>query len=1731
MNMHNIENFDYSNTYSKNSSFIKDIDDMIDKLNERRRKSTRIRNSREYTNSSMFLNKDYNNHSPKIYNSYKFENRNDYNSYRQKFHEYALKNKEQQRDTKNCRNHRIIKSNLSNNRNETNRKFSYDSKRNNSYYIDYDSTNFDYDNRYQCSPNYNISYSPLYNLKNINTEYDQDLYPIHLSEPNTISSDIYNNYNTNSNRDFNQNVNYTQRNAQNYEDYYTKSNSEDYRNIERNSAEMNNYPNNYNGSINMYINPYQYYHHRHEPYYTCNNNNPIPSYNYQNNNKYIPEKKYNQYNSSNTNDIRIDITAGDFNNYDPINNVIENKDIYNNIENGKRNINTMKDNIYNKINIENNYIRNNNSNFKTNSYNNKSNEKVFVSSEEFNTNELKKSMKKDYSSKIDNIIINDEIYKSKNFHENGNDNKTNSLETRDKHINSNNNEIISENNLYDINNKHDINKCDEIKQLNENINNMNNTNMHNDVYNNFTNNNLFGNKTNINFTNEKNSMILKNEYQVESKQNSFTLNEMNKFRNNEFKSTPTNKTSTECTNEINKNNINNKQEYDNEENTYKIHERVISELISDESSYIQKQKKDSSINISINKSENISSYEKNKSVKSNDDDNINYDCSVSPQYKYLNNFPDNNELYHTPKLNSSINISSKYSYNTPTNKNLSKNKNTSYKGLSYTIDNNTISCNDTPDINISNGINNTDISASIFNTPNVNTEKLPLYNNSNNNNNDNIFSISIKTNVKTEKENNNENEKSNNDNLKNDLMIKRSNELLSLNEDCDDIMIELKIPEDKNIDNHKIRSEENENKISINDDSINNQDLNKNISLDQFENKLQNDNKISYENLDEDFLFNEKNENNQNIEFHRINEIIDNKNDIEDNNPKYTINDDLYEKEQSNKLSKSEIMQDSYNTHNGEETSLLLDNSNYELETEKIDKENQPDTNFVPQTFKPKIIKDLTISEITTTEPLRLHDNHNKHHLHNTNINSKPNINNSLLYKLDNKKNSKGFSTSIKNKDNINSNLNILKNLFSSNLLINNTLNLKKENDPIDLNNNENEINSNISNKDSSDLLQEKRQEKLLNVDNQQNILNAFTKVNEFKNKIIAKKLILNVEEENMIKPLNTKEKPLTSTDILINKEQSKIIESPIRFEVKHQQRYKENINSNEINIKNDIPLKINTLNLNKFELLPEEKEKEELFLDSLEIITDILRSSLHNAQNEDWRIFEHKEFTIDHRLIVIKKLIILREKRINEIRSIKSCFDIDCNLNRCREIVKRILKNKKMEKYSVGEFGMTLLNLIRFYPQNFIPVILFKTYFTHTYGNYDNVSIFNNFSDKEKEIWDKLMSHFSKILKQDFAKSWSFDLSNILGWILTPRSFISPRDPISRNQISKDLDKINKTKYTEDITLELKELIFCRNIEMVFNLFNLCKNSEEIKINSKALLYAFVAESDPIYLMEEAIKFEIKNCDNINNVFMNETVASNLLNEFLRLEGKCYLESFVSIITKCLTKKNSLFEIDMYKEISKVKIKKGYKNFTILINELFERFKLIFKSIPLRINYLLQKIYKEINYKFQKGGDKIISKIIIKYFIGQALKNPKDYIKTYEVNIINNKEKILQSFKYLCHIFNCLTLNIPMEGKYKYFNKLSENYNLFTDNIQKELESIKSITFEEALLKNYTEYVINKITLDIIKKQLPESLQILHKYINHYYNEIQDYLINIPIDNIQIWIKIPNVRFTPIIR
>lgn len=115
----------------------------------------------------------------------------------------------------------------------------------------------------------------------------------------------------------------------------------------------------------------------------------------------------------------------------------------------------------------------------------------------------------------------------------------------------------------------------------------------------------------------------------------------------------------------------------------------------------------------------------------------------------------------------------------------------------------------------------------------------------------------------------------------------------------------------------------------------------------------------------------------------------------------------------------------------------------------------------------------------------------------------------------------------------------------------------------------------------------------MLNEDNQQNVLNAFTKVNEFKNKIITKKYIINSKEkQNILNTINPEENYPVVSNILINENISQIKNSPISLnEEKEIIKHCNNIENNTV-VKNNIPVKINILNLKKIELSSKDKGK-----------------------------------------------------------------------------------------------------------------------------------------------------------------------------------------------------------------------------------------------------------------------------------------------------------------------------------------------------------------------------------------------------------------------------------------------------------------------------------------------------------------------------------------------------------
>jgi len=148
--------------------------------------------------------------------------------------------------------------------------------------------------------------------------------------------------------------------------------------------------------------------------------------------------------------------------------------------------------------------------------------------------------------------------------------------------------------------------------------------------------------------------------------------------------------------------------------------------------------------------------------------------------------------------------------------------------------------------------------------------------------------------------------------------------------------------------------------------------------------------------------------------------------------------------------------------------------------------------------------------------------------------------------------------------------------------------------------NESNEKDKNITDKNSSELLKNEDHQKLLNEKNRENSLNEFTNVNEFENKIITKKIVLNSKEENIANVSKTNENYSTTPNKVNSEDFSNIINSPVLIDdekinkenkEKRNTIAKESDNSKEsFNSNNNTSLKSNILNLKKPKLSNKKK-------------------------------------------------------------------------------------------------------------------------------------------------------------------------------------------------------------------------------------------------------------------------------------------------------------------------------------------------------------------------------------------------------------------------------------------------------------------------------------------------------------------------------------------------------------
>jgi len=532
---------------------------MIDKLNDKRRKSTASFHSLNDINYSSKISNNNKDYSSRFKESpYNFEYSSDYNTFHQKFHEYSLKNKEHQRDMYNIKSYHGMHRSLSDyeKREIEGMRIPFYPRNNNSYAIKNGSTYYDYDNKPLYKPNYYRRPNSPYSINLSNTEYQQDYYPMYLSEPNNTSNYHEFNRNTNMYRNFNYNIKYPYDSMNENMNDLRNDEINDIRNermndirndrMNVNSNLNNNQNNNHNSN---YMNPYHYS--SYEPY------NIRYSYNRYNNASYdyLPTNNINKK-------IEIDIRS----NKEPLEDI--NKK-YESIRTNDMNKNYSNSNSYHSLNSE-------------------LNKNVFVNSDEFDSNEVENELKNYSNNKFINekILNDDNIFKRKENESLINDNNyksyENSITNRENweyqsNLNNSNNYNKINNEIFDefnINNKFNDDKKikeynkSELNSINESMNI--NIKLNKDKEDNITTNNT----TNNNNKNEINSII--KEYNDSSR-----INDIELINNN--------------------NDTMDTMDHINKNNKFTIHEKIISEIISDTSSdfYGRGNKHFSNVNIYI----------------------------------------------------------------------------------------------------------------------------------------------------------------------------------------------------------------------------------------------------------------------------------------------------------------------------------------------------------------------------------------------------------------------------------------------------------------------------------------------------------------------------------------------------------------------------------------------------------------------------------------------------------------------------------------------------------------------------------------------------------------------------------------------------------------------------------------------------------------------------------------------------------------------------------------------------------------------------------------------------------------------------------------------------------------------------------------------------------------------------------------------------------------------------
>ena len=387
-----------------------------------------------------------------------------------------------------------------------------------------------------------------------------------------------------------------------------------------------------------------------------------------------------------------------------------------------------------------------------------------------------------------------------------------------------------------------------------------------------------------------------------------------------------------------------------------------------------------------------------------------------------------------------------------------------------------------------------------------------------------------------------------------------------------------------------------------------------------------------------------------------------------------------------------------------------------------------------------------------------------------------------------------------------------------------------------------------------------------------------------------------------------------------------------------------------------------------------------------LKALRDIVESPASLGQSE---------YSEEERYAILRALIAHRDSRKDELTTLKTNFDVNCSVEKRKEIHKIALQGKNLYNVSVGECGIAILSLCKDYPYGLFPVDFYRHFVDLKGFELDPSIIYTKLKAESVGFLNAIINHFSDILQSITISTFletqvtlqsrirSSDIAHVLGSIMMPKA------SCYNYKKQRALETIMKLKHcrkgSKDIKNDFLELLFRADGILLWAVAGLKNPSWEPVRN---LLGLFSKRLRVMDCVREVALMEVKT--RRGSAFVTDNFANAVISLFCMTEGKEYLENLLHplVMTVAQHKESDAFEINLEipSQTPKKILKAHMSNITGLVNTLLD---LLIMTLHAK---LPPNIISLLHFVSEISSPQEAFRLFILRFVAFALENPGEF-------------------------------------------------------------------------------------------------------------------------------------------